>query len=54
VITCITKVMTALVVIQAGNLGRKITVPGSAVTYVASHGASRAGLRAGRLDSFGL
>src|SRR5213078_1985578 len=43
----ITKVMTALIVIQAGNLGRKITVPASAVTYVASHGASTAGLRAG-------
>ena len=43
----VTKVMTALVVIQAGNLGRKITVPASAVSYVASHGASSAGLRAG-------
>jgi D-alanyl-D-alanine carboxypeptidase (penicillin-binding protein 5/6) len=35
------------VVIQAGNLGRKITVPASAVSYVASHGASSAGLHAG-------
>jgi serine-type D-Ala-D-Ala carboxypeptidase (penicillin-binding protein 5/6) len=43
----VAKVMTALVVIQAGNLGRKITVPASAVSYVASHGASSAGLRAG-------
>ena len=43
----VTKVMTALVVIQAGNLDRKITVPASAVSYVASHGASSAGLRAG-------
>jgi serine-type D-Ala-D-Ala carboxypeptidase (penicillin-binding protein 5/6) len=43
----VTKVMTALVVIQAGNLGRKITVPASAVSYVASHGASSAGLHAG-------
>jgi serine-type D-Ala-D-Ala carboxypeptidase (penicillin-binding protein 5/6) len=43
----ITKVMTALVVIQAGNLGQKITVPASAVSYVANHGASSAGLRAG-------
>ncbi len=43
----VTKVMTALVVIQAGNLGRKITVPASAVSYVTSHGASNAGLRAG-------
>jgi len=43
----ITKIMTALVVIQAGNLGRKIRVPASAVSYVAVHGASSAGLRAG-------
>jgi serine-type D-Ala-D-Ala carboxypeptidase (penicillin-binding protein 5/6) len=43
----VTKVMTALVVIQAGNLGRKITVPASAVSYVTSHGASSAGLHAG-------
>jgi serine-type D-Ala-D-Ala carboxypeptidase (penicillin-binding protein 5/6) len=43
----ITKVMTALVVIQAGNLGRRIRVPASAVRYVAIHGASSAGLRAG-------
>jgi len=43
----VTKVMTALVVIQAGNLSRRIRVPASAVSYVASHGASNAGLRAG-------
>jgi serine-type D-Ala-D-Ala carboxypeptidase (penicillin-binding protein 5/6) len=43
----ITKIMTALVVIEAGHLGRRIRVPASAVTYVASHGASRAGLLAG-------
>ena len=43
----VTKVMTALVVIQAGNLDRRITVPASALSYVASHGASSAGLRAG-------
>jgi serine-type D-Ala-D-Ala carboxypeptidase (penicillin-binding protein 5/6) len=43
----VTKVMTALVVIQAGNLGRKITIRAPAVSYVASHGASSAGLRAG-------
>jgi serine-type D-Ala-D-Ala carboxypeptidase (penicillin-binding protein 5/6) len=43
----VTKVMTALVVIQAGNLDQKITVPASAVSYVASHGASSAGLHAG-------
>jgi serine-type D-Ala-D-Ala carboxypeptidase (penicillin-binding protein 5/6) len=43
----VTKVMTALVVIQAGNLDQKITVPASAVSYVASHDASSAGLHAG-------
>src|SRR5262245_22643821 len=43
----VTKVMTALVVIQAGNLSRRIRVPASAVRYVAIHGASNAGLRAG-------
>ncbi|HEY1324808.1 MAG TPA: D-alanyl-D-alanine carboxypeptidase [Streptosporangiaceae bacterium] len=43
----VTKVMTALVVIQAGNLGRRISVPASAVSYVDSHGASSAGLHAG-------
>jgi D-alanyl-D-alanine carboxypeptidase (penicillin-binding protein 5/6) len=43
----VTKVMTALVVIQAGNLDRKIRVPASAVSYVAIHAASSAGLRAG-------
>jgi len=43
----VAKVMTALVVIRAGNLGRRIRVPASAVSYVASHGASSAGLRAG-------
>jgi D-alanyl-D-alanine carboxypeptidase (penicillin-binding protein 5/6) len=43
----VAKVMTALVVIKAGNLGRRIRVPASAVSYVASHGASSAGLRAG-------
>jgi serine-type D-Ala-D-Ala carboxypeptidase (penicillin-binding protein 5/6) len=43
----VTKVMTALVVIQAGNLGRRIKVPAAAVSYVARHGASTAGLHAG-------
>jgi len=43
----ITKVMTALVVIRAGDLGRRITVPAAAVAYVAAHGASNAGLRPG-------
>lgn len=43
----ITKVMTALVVLHDGNLGRKITIPAAAVAYVNQHGASNAGLIAG-------
>jgi D-alanyl-D-alanine carboxypeptidase (penicillin-binding protein 5/6) len=43
----ITKVMTALVVIRAGGLTRKITVPSAVVAYVDEHGASAAGLRPG-------
>jgi D-alanyl-D-alanine carboxypeptidase (penicillin-binding protein 5/6) len=43
----ITKVMTALVVIRAGGLSRKITVPFAVVAYVDEHGASAAGLRPG-------
>jgi serine-type D-Ala-D-Ala carboxypeptidase (penicillin-binding protein 5/6) len=40
----ITKVMTALVVIRAGDLSRKITVPAAVVGYVEEHDASNAGL----------
>ena len=43
----ITKVMTALVVIRAGRLGREVRVPAAAVSYVRAHGASSAGLYAG-------
>ena len=43
----ITKVMTALVVIRAGGLSRKITVPSAVVAYVDEHDASAAGLRPG-------
>jgi D-alanyl-D-alanine carboxypeptidase (penicillin-binding protein 5/6) len=43
----ITKVMTALVVIRAGGLGRELTVPAAAVSYVRSHDGSSAGLHAG-------
>jgi serine-type D-Ala-D-Ala carboxypeptidase (penicillin-binding protein 5/6) len=43
----ITKVMTALVVLKAGGLNRKIRVTGAAVRYVRSTGASSAGLIAG-------
>jgi serine-type D-Ala-D-Ala carboxypeptidase (penicillin-binding protein 5/6) len=40
----ITKVMTALVVIRAGDLGRVITIPSAVVWYVDEHDASNAGL----------
>jgi len=43
----ITKVMTALVVIRAGDLGRRITVPSAVIGYVLSHDASSAGLHPG-------
>jgi serine-type D-Ala-D-Ala carboxypeptidase (penicillin-binding protein 5/6) len=43
----ITKVMTALVVLRAGGLGREIRVSAAAVRYVDSTGASNAGLIAG-------
>jgi serine-type D-Ala-D-Ala carboxypeptidase (penicillin-binding protein 5/6) len=43
----ITKVMTALVVLQAGNLGQEITVTKAAVRYAQRGGASSAGLLAG-------
>ena len=43
----ITKVMTALVVIRAGHLGRRITVPSAVIGYVEAHDASSAGLRPG-------
>jgi D-alanyl-D-alanine carboxypeptidase (penicillin-binding protein 5/6) len=43
----ITKVMTALVVLRAGNLGREITVTQAAVRYAQKDGASSAGLIAG-------
>jgi serine-type D-Ala-D-Ala carboxypeptidase (penicillin-binding protein 5/6) len=43
----ITKVMTAVVVIGAGNLNRTITVPSAVVKYVREWDASNAGLRPG-------
>lgn len=43
----ITKIMTALVVVQDGNLTRGFKVPKAAVTYVKKYGASTAGLRPG-------
>ena len=43
----ITKVMTALVVIQAHDLTRKVKVPAAVVPYVRKYGASSAGLHPG-------
>jgi serine-type D-Ala-D-Ala carboxypeptidase (penicillin-binding protein 5/6) len=43
----ITKVMTALVVIRAGHLGRLIRVPAAAETYAQQHDAGTAGLHPG-------
>jgi serine-type D-Ala-D-Ala carboxypeptidase (penicillin-binding protein 5/6) len=43
----ITKVMTALLVIRAGDLGREIKVTRGAIRYVHRRGASSAGLIAG-------
>jgi len=43
----ITKVMTAYVVIRAGHLDRKITIPSAVIDYVLEHDASNAGLRPG-------
>ena len=43
----ITKVMTAYLVIKAGHLDRKITIPAAITGYVRAHNASSAGLRPG-------
>ena len=43
----ITKVMTALVVIRAGDLSREITIPAAVTSYVDKYDASNAGLRPG-------
>ena len=46
-IASITKVMTALVVIRAGDLSRKIRISQAVVNYVREHDGSSAGLIAG-------
>jgi D-alanyl-D-alanine carboxypeptidase (penicillin-binding protein 5/6) len=46
-IASITKVMTALVVIRAGHLRRRIKITQAEVNYVQTYGASNAGLHAG-------
>ena len=47
-IASITKVMTALVILQAGGLNREITVPKAVIGYVAKYGAEAAGLVPGQ------
>jgi D-alanyl-D-alanine carboxypeptidase (penicillin-binding protein 5/6) len=48
-IASLTKVMTALVVIRAGSLDRKIRIPKSVLNYVAKYGANGAGLIPGQV-----
>jgi len=43
----VTKVMTALLVLQAGDLGRQIRVPEAAFSYAWEHGGESAALRPG-------
>jgi serine-type D-Ala-D-Ala carboxypeptidase (penicillin-binding protein 5/6) len=43
----ITKVMTALVVLRAGNLNREIKVPSAVIAYIDKYDASNAGLHPG-------
>lgn len=43
----ITKIMTALLVVRDGSLGRRITVPRAVTSYVKKYGASSAGLKPG-------
>ncbi len=43
----ITKVMTALVVIRAGDLGREIRIPAAVIPYVDKYGGNSAGLHPG-------
>jgi serine-type D-Ala-D-Ala carboxypeptidase (penicillin-binding protein 5/6) len=46
-IASITKIMTAMVVLRAGHLGRRIRITQADVDYVLSNGTSSAGLHAG-------
>jgi D-alanyl-D-alanine carboxypeptidase (penicillin-binding protein 5/6) len=48
-IASITKVMTAYLVIEAGNLDRKVTIPKGVLSYVWKYGASSDGLRPGEV-----
>ncbi|WP_063034807.1 D-alanyl-D-alanine carboxypeptidase family protein [Nocardia grenadensis] len=48
-IASITKVMTAVVVLESGDLERPVTVPRAAVDYAAAYGGSTAGLAPGEV-----
>jgi serine-type D-Ala-D-Ala carboxypeptidase (penicillin-binding protein 5/6) len=48
-IASITKVMTALVVIQAGSVNRRVAVPKAVTGYVAKYGANAVGLVPGQV-----
>jgi D-alanyl-D-alanine carboxypeptidase (penicillin-binding protein 5/6) len=48
-IASITKVMTALVILQAGGLNKKVTVPKAVTGYVAKYDANAAGLIPGQV-----
>jgi serine-type D-Ala-D-Ala carboxypeptidase (penicillin-binding protein 5/6) len=48
-IASITKVMTALVILQTGGLNQKVTVPKAVTAYVAKHDAEAAGLVPGQV-----
>jgi D-alanyl-D-alanine carboxypeptidase (penicillin-binding protein 5/6) len=48
-IASITKVMTALVILQAGGLNKQVTVPKAVTAYVAKYGANAAGLVPGQV-----
>ncbi len=47
-IASITKVMAALVILQAGGLNREVTIPGAVTAYVARYSANAAGLIPGQ------
>jgi D-alanyl-D-alanine carboxypeptidase (penicillin-binding protein 5/6) len=50
-VASLTKVMTALVVVRAGDLSRRITITWAEVDYVREYSASNAGLHAGDILS---
>jgi D-alanyl-D-alanine carboxypeptidase (penicillin-binding protein 5/6) len=52
-IASITKVMTALIVLGAGNLSRPIRIPKSVIAYVTKYGANSAGLVPGQVLTAG-